>query len=556
MISFQVWAPNAERVELLTVPDPAGPPVVTPMTGHDDGIWRVDAEAPAGTEYLFRLHRDGAAWERKDPRARQVTNSVGRSVVTEPGHPPRDFTPRPLDEWVIYELHPRTFGGTLDGVAERLDHLVGLGVTAVELMPIAEFAGDISWGYNTAFPFAVESSYGGPDALRRLVDACHRHGIAVIVDVVYNHLGPSDLDLWRFDGWSEGDGGGVYFFNDWRAATPWGATRPDYGRPEVRQFLIDNARMWLDEYAVDGLRLDATNYIRNADGHNGPDRDIPDGWAFLQELTSTIAAEFPGAVLIAEDLQNQSLVTTPVADGGLGFHLQWAAGFVHPIRASLTAIDDLSRNLDGVAAAVTDPGGPHHVLFTESHDEVANGQTRVPAEIDPGDPEASHAVRRAALGAVLTMTSPGVPMLFQGQEWADEDWFDDNTDLQWERAEQRHGIVQMWRDLIRLRVGDDPRTRALRNGRVSVEHPADGVLAVRRWTDSAEDDTVLIALNISAVDVDHVDLGLDPAQSWECVFSSDWSGYHDSGGNTSLEVANGGCALPCYAAAIIVPSGV
>lgn len=548
---FDVWAPHAEDVALLLFTDPAGAPSVHPMQPSPDGVWRAEVDAPCGTQYLFRLRAGAATWERKDPRGRQVTNSVGRSVVTELRPAQRGFTPRPVNEWVIYELHPRTFGGTLDGVADRLDYLKDLGITAIELMPIAEFAGDVSWGYNTAFPFAVESSYGGPDALHRLVDQCHGLGIAVIVDVVYNHLGPSDLDLWRFDGWSEGDGGGIYFFNDWRAATPWGATRPDYGRPEVRQFLIDNARMWLGEYAVDGLRLDATNFVRNADGHNGPDRDIADGWAFLQELTTTLHDEFPDAVLIAEDLQQQPLVTTPVDEGGLGFSLQWAAGFVHPIRASLTSLDDVTRNLDGVAAAVADPDGWRHVVFTESHDEVANGQTRVPAEIDPGDPEAPHAIRRSALGAVLTMTSPGVPMLFQGQEWADEDWFDDVKPLQWDRAKQRSGIVQMWRDLIRLRR-EDPRTAGLRGDGVSVEHLAGGVLVVRRW-DTAPQDAVVVALNISANDLDAVDLGLDPDRSWRCVFSSDWSGYHRSGGNTDLDVIDGVSSLPSYAAAILVP---
>ena len=552
--TFAVWAPNATAVSLLTYPDPAGEAQVTPMTGNPDGVWRTDTSVEVGTQYLFRVVNGTDQWDRIDPAARQVTNSVGRSVVTERRTIARTFQPRPLNEWVIYELHPRTFGGNLDGVAEHLDHLVRLGVTAVELMPIAEFAGDVSWGYNTAIPFAVESSYGGPEALHRLVDACHQRGMAVVIDVVYNHLGPSDLDLWRFDGWHEGEGGGIYFFNDWRAATPWGATRPDYGRAEVREFLIGNARMWFAEYGVDGLRLDATNYIRNADGINGEYRSIPEGWTFLQELTDTIHGEFPGSVLIAEDLVREPLVTVAVGDGGLGFDLQWAAGFVHPVRAALTAIDDLARNLDEVAWAVSHPDAQRHVLFTESHDEVANGQTRVTAEIDAEDPLAPHAVRRAALGAVLVTTSPGVPMMFQGQEWADEDWFDDNQPLRWERATERAGIVQMWSDLIGLRLGTDDRAGGLRGDQVDVSQPAPGVLVVRRWGLGGEDAATVVALNISAVDHPHVDLGLDPARAWQCVFSSDFAGYHPSGGNVALDIANGGCALASYAAAIIVPA--
>ena len=137
---------------------------------------------------------------------------------------------------MIYELHVGSFTapdgglGTFASLTDKLDHLVELGVNAVELMPVMEFAGDRSWGYNPAHLFAVESSYGGPDALKRFVRTCHQRGIAVIIDVVYNHFGPSDLDLWQFDGWSENDKGGIYFYNDWRSSTPWGDARPDYGR--------------------------------------------------------------------------------------------------------------------------------------------------------------------------------------------------------------------------------------------------------------------------------------------------------------------------------------
>ncbi len=133
-------------------------------------------------------------------------------------------------------------------------------------MPPFEFAGDRSWGYNPAFPYAVESTYGGPDELKQLVRAAHEHGIAVILDVVYNHLGPSDLDLWQFDGWSEDDKGGIYFYQDERSTTPWGETRPDYGRQDVREFLRDNVLQWLDEFRVDGLRWDATAYISSITG--------------------------------------------------------------------------------------------------------------------------------------------------------------------------------------------------------------------------------------------------------------------------------------------------
>ena len=176
----------------------------------------------------------------------------------------------PVNELVIYEMHLGTFHDKEDGKSDKfeealqkLDHLQRLGVNVLEVMPLAQFAGELSWGYNPSCVFAVETNYGGPSGFKRFVKAAHRAGLAVILDVVYNHFGPGDLDLWQFDGWSENGMGGIYFYNDWHADTPWGLTRPDYGRKEVRQFIRDNALMWLEEYHVDGLRFDMTLYIHN-----------------------------------------------------------------------------------------------------------------------------------------------------------------------------------------------------------------------------------------------------------------------------------------------------
>ncbi len=150
-----------------------------------------------------------------------------------------------------------------------------------------------------------------------MIKECHRQGLAVILDVVYNHFGPGDLDLWRFDGWTENDGGGIYFYNDWKAETPWGHNRPDYGRGEVRQFIRDNALMWLDEYHVDGLRYDATIYIRTI--HGPGDKDLPEGWGLLQWINGEIRQRFPGRIIIAEDLQDNEWLTKDIGAGGAGF---------------------------------------------------------------------------------------------------------------------------------------------------------------------------------------------------------------------------------------------
>src|SRR6185436_3896278 len=158
-----------------------------------------------------------------------------------------------------------------------------------------------------------------------------------LLDIVYNHFGPGDLDLWRFDGWSDAaHDGGIYFYDQSRARTPWGHTRPDYGRPEVRQYIRDNALYWLEKYRVDGLRFDAVNYVRNVDGRNDdPAGDLADGWQLLQRLNNEIRAQHPGKIIIAEDLQNNEWLTREPSSGGAGFRSQWDAGFVHPLRQAI-----------------------------------------------------------------------------------------------------------------------------------------------------------------------------------------------------------------------------
>jgi 1,4-alpha-glucan branching enzyme len=556
-MNFAVWAPNASRVELLMwAPGPLQP---IEMARTDDDWWFVDCEAADGWEYLFRLWTGANSVDRIDPRARAVTNSVGRGIVQSiETHDRKGYTPPPLNEMVIYELHPGTFGGDLDGVSKRLDHLHQLGVNAIELMPLGEFAGDVSWGYNPAMPFAVESTYGGPAALRRLVDAAHEYGLAVIVDVVYNHLGPSDLDLWRFDGWFENEGGGIYFYNDERAQTPWGATRPDYGREEVRHFLIDNARMWFAEYGVDGLRLDSTVNIRNIYGEGGDAGRLDAGADFLRELNDVIHHEFPYAIMIAEDLQDDPTITIATSEGGLGFDLQWSARFVHTVRASLISPNDDDRHVDELAHVIRAGDDATRIVYTESHDEVANGSTRVPAEIDASDPHSVHAFRRTAIGAVLMMACPGVPMIFQGQEWTDTDWFDDGRDLDWTRVDEHAGSVTMWRDLIRLRRFDE-RTGGLRGDQTEVTtwengEQNNGVIIIRRWGLGGRQDATVVAINLFSNDLPFVELDLDPDRRWECLFASDWSGYHAGGSDSVTSVGDGGCPLPPYGAVVITPA--
>ncbi len=526
-VGFRVWAPNADSVELVLEDG------TIPMEAGDDGTWTVTTDGAPGLEYLYRITNGDDTMDRLDPYARHATNSVGRSIVHDPDFDWQDveFLTPSIDSLVIYEMHPGTFSGNLDDAIDRLPHLVDTGFSAVELMPVAEFAGDQSWGYNPALPFAVESAYGGPQALKRFVREAHRSGLAVILDVVYNHFGPSDLDLWRFDGWYEGSGGGIYLYNDHRSETPWGHTRPDYGRPEVRAYIIDNARMWLDEYRLDGLRLDSTINIRTVGGAEGSE-ELPDGWSIMQALAELRDAAFPGRILIAEDLQRNDWLTKTVGEGGAGFDAQWDAEFVHPVRASLETPSDQGRNVEALAAAVR--GSDHRdgwgrIVYTESHDEVANGRTRVVSEIDFEEPEAWYAVGRAMCGMVLTLTARGVPMFFQGQEWLEADYFDDSNPVDWDEAEARKPGTDQIAKLIRLRAGRDEGATGLRGSGISfetVDNDTD-IVAYRRWRNGGIGDEVLVVLNVGH---EHRNVAFEgPSEgSWTQAVSTDVASMSES----------------------------
>jgi 1,4-alpha-glucan branching enzyme len=452
-VAFRVWAPHAQRVSVIGSFN-GWDGGKHPMQAEANGSWYADvAEARVGDEYKFLLTTAEGEFKRIDPYAREVTNSVGNAIVHDPSFDwaGDDFQLAPWNELVVYELHVGTFNdenddhmpGKFTAVSTRLGHLKKLGVNAIQIMPIAEFAGERSWGYNPSHIFSVETDYGGPLGFKRFIKRTHAQGIAVILDVVYNHLGPSDLDLWQFDGWSENGRGGIYFYNDERARTPWGDTRPDYGRGEVRQSILDNAAMWLDEYHVDGLRFDGSVYIRSP--HGPGSADLPDGWSLLQVINTLVAQKFPGRITIAEDLQNNEWLTKDVGAGGAGFGSQWDSNFVHPIRQAVITPQDEQRSLAAIRDALCyryNDDAFERVIYSESHDEVASGKARVPQEINPDDPKGWYAQKRSTLAAALVFIAPGIPMLFQGQEFLEGGWFRDTVPLDWDQSDEFRGIVR------------------------------------------------------------------------------------------------------------------
>lgn len=535
---FRVWAPNAQKA-FVTGTFNEWSPDKHPMKAEDGGFWSLDVHgAKIGDRYKFRLVNGDFDVTRLDPYAREVTNSVGDGIITDPVFEweADDYRTPAFHEMVIYELHIGTFNpkdgksGTFDSAIEKLPYLKELGINVVQLMPPTEFAGGVSWGYNPALPFAVESEYGGVQAFKRFVKAAHQIGLAVVLDVVYNHFGPSDLSLWQFDGWSENGMGGIYFYNDWKANTPWGDTRPNYNIGQVRQFIRDNALMWLQDYHLDGLRWDATAYIRNVKGNDNPGDDLPEGWSLMQWVNDEIDKSQPWKISIAEDLRGSAAIIAPTSEGGAGFNAQWDSGFVHPVREALIAMDDTARNIGAVANAVTNLYGVDpftSVIYTESHDEVANGKSRVPEEIAPGNAGSYHAKKRATLGAVLVFTTPGIPMIFMGQEFLEDQWFQDTRPLDWSKTEKYPGIVQLHRDLMTLRRNEHTTTKGLGGRNVKSYHVniQDNVLAYHRWWDGGPRDSVVVVANFAAAPKSDYVIGMPAAGVWKARFNSDWTGY-------------------------------
>jgi maltooligosyltrehalose trehalohydrolase len=420
---FLVWAPHASAVDvILLAPEERS----VAMERKDYGYFEaLVAGVSAGADYAFRL--DGGA-QLADPASRfQPAGVHGPSRVVSSDFDWGDdgWTGLPMADYVIYELHVGTFtpDGTFEAVIPHLPRLKDLGVTAVELMPVAQFPGERNWGYDGVFPYAVQASYGGPDGLRRLVDAAHGLGMAVILDVVYNHVGPEGNCLREF---------GPYFSG--RHTTPWGAglNFDDAHSDEVRRFFIENALYWVRDFHVDALRLDAVHAIVDTSA-------VP----FLEELAAAIhevGRELGRRVMvIAESDLNDARLIRPRRQGGFEMDAQWSDDLHHSLHAILTG----ERHgyyagfggLGQLAKAMTDafvysgqydphrlrrygnsPGGlpgAKFVVAAQNHDQVGN---RMLGE------RLSNLVSFEALklAAGVVLLSPFVPLLFMGEEYAEK----------------------------------------------------------------------------------------------------------------------------------------
>ena len=531
-VQFSVWAPAADKVELIFEGERHGEPPVSLEKGNDGVFSKFVEDAKPGTLYRYTIDGDGP-WP--DPCSRYQPDGIhGPSEVIAAGSfswSDSGWKGIPIDELVVYELHIGTFtkAGTFAAAAGMLPKLADLGITAIELMPLSDFPGDRGWGYDGVFPYAPPRCYGRPDDLRRLIDTAHRLGMAVLIDVVYNHLGPDGNYLSKFSPY--------YFFTSHQ--TDWG-TGPNFdgeGCNMVEDYFVENALHWIHEYHADGLRLDATHSI------------MDDGERHVLELLTDRVHEAGDSLgrrtlVIAEDERNLSDLMRSRSDGGFGMDGVWADDFHHQVRRALTNekdgyYADYTGSAEDVAKTIrqgwfyigqrskrsrvprgtpTDGVSPSgFVLCIQNHDQIGNRAfgERLNQQIDL-------AAYRAA--SALLLTTPQTPLIFMGQEWAASTpflYFTDHTPslaglvtdgrrrefrhfvaftdpnirtripdpqatstfwsskLLWdEREREPHdGVLRLYRDLVRMRKTE----AALRpGGTYDVQAAAEGVVQIRR----------------------------------------------------------------------------
>jgi 1,4-alpha-glucan branching enzyme len=541
-VSFRVWAPFAESVAVSGSFNEWGQ---HPMESEGDGYWYALVRgAKAGQEYRFVISNGEKELRRNDPRAMNITTLAGNSVVVDPAFDwGDDYVPAiPKEEQIIYELHIGTFNrtdpattGTFETAMTKLDYLKNLGITTIELMPIGGMMMEREWwGYTPEYMYSVENLYGGRHQLLEFVKAAHARGIAVILDVVYNHFAADNhLDLWQFDGWSENNKGGIYFYNDWRSQTPWGDTRPDYGRQEVRQFLLDNVRLWLWDCRLDGLRVDSTVFIRNTKGNNDdPDNDLADGWYLLQQINSIAKKINVHSLVVAEDIGCNHYIVKPTKDGGAGFDAQWEVNLPDTLRTTLATNDPNEIQLENLCAQLSksyDGKAFNRVIYSDSHDSAANGSARLVEFIAPKITSGLFARQQALIAAVLVMTMPGIPMILQGQEFQQNGSFNDWQGLDWSREKRFSGILLAYEHLIAIRKNTYGNSGGLLSENTNLIHVdwVNKVIAYHRFGQGGPGDDVVVVINFGNHSIESYDIHFPSAGNWQNIFNSTWSGYSD-----------------------------
>jgi len=561
-VTFRVWAPNASKIYVpgqfngwSTTAAPLGEET---SNGIPDGIWSGDiSTAVTNEQYKYYIIYNGSGIWKHDPRARYVTvaGASGNDIIYNPANfnwNGDNFTSAPISDLFIYELHMGTFPPTSTpsrfvDATNQLPYLKSLGINAVEVMPIAEFGNSgNSWGYDPAQMFAADNSqYGGPDGLKTFVKACHTFGIAVLLDVVHNHYGPNLLDMWNFDGWAGTNslgGGGIYFYesNTNLEITPWGYTRPNFSSNQVCSFIEDSFTMWLGECHVDGFRWDTPGAMM----HDNIGNYIPDAGNLIGSINGMIHTNYSGKVSIAEDVYNS-----------FGFDSAWDTSYPYAVTPVLTNTVDSLRDMPTIANAIENnvryggAAGMGRVVFLESHDVVGdlNDGVRLVTAIDPVTPNSYRARKLSTLGAAVTLTAPGIPMIFQGQEMLESQSFDSSVNVNWSKTNTYSYIVQFYRDLISARRDLKGYTPGLEGNQCAILQMDNvrKVVSFHRWNSAVSNADAVVIANFADVTNVNYSATFPWAGAWYAHLNSDSTNYGSDYSNigSTMVTASGNPAL-------------
>lgn len=544
---FKVWSPASTSCVVRGTFNSWGS---SPLTKVGENFIGFVAGAAPGGQYKYYFNN--SVWN-SDPRAAAlVPTSSYNSVIVDPDvytWAVNDFSSAPMEQLVIYQLHVGSFAGRNDpkgstpnpsryiDVAARADHLAQLGVNAVMVNPANEFPGDFSGGYNTVSPFAIESKLGTPDQFRQMVDALHAKGIAVLLDIVYNHASSADNILWNF-------GGSQQYFDASAVDTPWGA-QCDYDKAAVRQYYTDAAETMLTDYRLDGFRMDATMYMTDS----GLTPQWSNGQKIIRAIHDNLNNRHADAHTIAEIYIDNRWVTDPTSSG-LGYTAQYHNEFKEAVRAAIFDAASGSPNITRVANVLDGQGygvsGSSVLNYFELHDDCwpLNGGQRAVTRIDTTAPaDDQFAKSRTKIGQAFVLLSRGVPAIVQGTEWLeDEGW--ESSRLDWSHKTRYPGIFKYYSDLIALRT-TEPALFA--NSPLNVFH-INEFLDVLAWERSVDGAGSFVALvNLSNSDRNNYRIGLPHDGRWVVAMNSNDTQYEGPGGGPSGVVPIEGVASSGFA---------
>ena len=608
--TFRAWAPRATAVHVSGDFNGWRQNAASRMAPIGGGHWASFVPGlKEGDQYLFYVEGLASSGYKRDPRARLLTfepafpacNSVLRNAGRFPWHRAQ-FVPPDFNDLILYQLHVGTYAimpGNSDGkffdVISRVPHLAALGVNAIELLPIQEFPTAFSMGYNGTDLYSPENQYaetdeaklqryfdltnavlrdagqrpyagvdilrGADNQLRALIDVCHVHGIAVIFDVVYNHAGGGfdDHSMWFFDRAPNGNMNNSLYFTDQGWA---GGLVFAYWNNDVKQYLIENGKLLYEEYRIDGLRFDEVSVM-----------DRFGGWTTCQDLTSTLRAAKPEAIQIAEYWPVNDWIVRDRGGGGAGFDATWHDGLRQSVRAAISSAAHGAAAhvpMSAIAGAIENAGLRDRwraVQSIENHDIVYAGrEPRIARLGDGNDPRSWYARSRSRVATGLVLTSPGIPMLFMGQEiLEDKPWSDTpspDTSIDWAALDRGDKIVADYLRFARELIATPRKNPALRAESCAIIHVHDvnRVLAFQRWIDGEGGDVVVVC-SLNEATLTNYDIGFPAAGRWREVFNSD---VYDNWVNP-LVAGNGGGAnadgpplhgLPASAALTIPANGL